>query len=162
MMSKMLVALAIALGATAIAAPASSRAAPPAQTARQLYGHWQVVGVAVSDNGVQALSTNDPSYMGRRLTFTAAHLSWDKPKHGATEAPCNQPTIRPVPRDNDPDARATVRRIGGPALRAFAVSCIAGSWGPAEGTSPTLLAMPDGTIEMWWFDGGLLKLRRVR
>jgi hypothetical protein len=161
-MSRMLVTLTVAVGVAATTAPASSRAAPPVKTARHLYGHWQIVGVAVSDTGVQALASDDPSYMGRRLTFTAARLSWDTPKQGATEAPCDRPSITPTPRDNDPDARATVRKIGGPASRAFAVACAAGSWGPAQAPSPTLLAMPDGTVGMWWYDGGLLKLRRVR
>lgn len=150
----------LACGATAMAAPATSRQA--SSSVSMLYGHWQVTGVAVSDIGVQALARNDPAYMGRRLSFTHDRLAWDKPKAISTEAPCIAPTIRPTAPDGDPEARALVRRIGGPATRTFSVSCRNSPWGPAAPPAPMILALRDGTIGLWWFDGGLLKLRRLR
>ncbi|USW03716.1 hypothetical protein ACTACV_27335 [Pseudomonas syringae] len=150
-----LIAATVSLSATAYAGNT-----PPVASASQLEGRWEVISATVGNGRIQSLSNDDPSLMGKRLSITATRLFWDHVQN-ATDAPCEKPSIKPTRRDNDADARATVRKAGGPALSAFSVACESGSWGPNKAPSPTILAMPDGSIAIWWFDNGLLRLRRI-
>lgn len=161
-MSRALLALSLA-AAVAPCAPVQAQRAtsPAAPTARSFHGHWQVAGVAVSDVGVQALAKDDPSYMGRRLTFTPDRLSWDRPRPISTEVPCTTPRIMPAANASDAESRAIIRRLGAGATRSYSVACGTGSWGPVAPPAGAMLAFRDGTVGLWWYDGGLLTLRRI-
>ena len=118
-------------------------------------GHWRVVRVAVSDAGVQALADNDPSLMGKRLTFTARQLSWDRPP--TTGDVCTGPSFRPLdrlPRDVQPE----LRKLGMRQPVAYAVHCSAGDWGP--GRDPVMYQGVAGALALPWYDGAVLMLAR--
>ena len=156
-MLKWLLGLLMVSATVADAAPI--RRLPGVPTVQALYGRWRIIGVAVPRDGVQALATNDPNYVGQRLTFTHARLSWDTPNPSYGGTPCVAPAIRPVRPGRGGDER--IAKIRGQIVGAFAVGCKGGAWGPAAPPAPEIMALRDGTIALWWFDGALLTLRRV-
>ncbi|TXC72754.1 hypothetical protein FSB78_04655 [Sphingomonas ginsenosidivorax] len=119
-------------------------------------GHWRVAGVAVSDTGVQALADNDPSLMGKRLTFSQARLAWDQPP--ATRDACVSPSFRRLATPAPAGLRPQLRKLGLPRPTAFAIRCRSGSWGP--GDRPVVYRGAGGVLAMPWYDGGVLKLVR--
>ena len=121
-----------------------------------LAGHWRVIGVAVSNSGAQALADNDPSLMGRGLSFTPAGLGWDQPT--PTKDSCLSPRFERLDRVPPVELEPQLRKLGMPRPTFYAVRCRAGSWGPD--TNATLFLGRGGVIAMPWYDGGLLKLTR--
>ena len=117
-----------------------------------LVGKWRVDAVRVPNDGVQALVTNDPQYIGAVVQFTLTRITWLK---GTPTRPidpridnCDQiPTVSPEP--------ATGRRRQ-PGL---VIACGVEGWGP----SPGALVRPvtGSRIEIAWFDNGVLTLSRV-
>lgn len=119
-------------------------------------GHWQVAGVAVDDEGVQALSDNDPSLMGKRLTFSRTRLAWDQPQ--ATHDACSNPQFVRVDKPAPAELRVQLRKLGMPRPTTFAIKCRSGSWGP--GDNPVVFRGAGGVLALPWYDGGMLKLVR--
>jgi hypothetical protein len=79
-------------------------------------GHWRVARVAVSDVGVQALGDDDPSLVGKRLTFTSTRLAWDRTP--STGDVCLSPEIQPLER-LPPDVQPELRKLGMRQLERF-------------------------------------------
>lgn len=103
---------------------------------RSLTGAWRVVAVRVAPSPVQALSENDPSYMGAVLDVAPAQLSWRQPyKVSSLSYRCDRPGLE----------RATL-------------SCSNGDFGPPG----SHLKRTGRRIFLDWFDGGTLILERVR
>lgn len=119
-------------------------------------GHWRVAGVAVSDTGVQALSDNDPSLMGKRLTFTLQRLAWDRPT--STNDSCVGPIFTRLSRMPSADLQPELRKLGMREPVAYRLRCGSGSWGPGNGM--VVYQGAAGAIAMPWYDGGVLKLVR--
>lgn len=141
-------AIAIASAPPAIAQPAGGAAA--------FAGHWRVAGVAVADDGVQALTDNDPSLVGKRLTFSPDRLAWDQPP--ATRDTCLRPTFRRLATSAPRALGPQLRKLGLPRPTPFAIRCQSGSWGP--GATPVVFRGAGGTLALPWYDGGVLKLVR--
>ncbi|MCJ2074005.1 hypothetical protein MKK75_35335 [Methylobacterium sp. J-030] len=118
-------------------------------------GHWRVARVAVSDLGVQALVDDDPSLMGKRLTFTSARLAWDQtPSTGDVRAgPDFQPLER-LPSDAQPE----LRKLGMHRPVAYVVHCQTGTWGP--GRDPVIYRGAAGALALPWYDGAVMMLVR--
>lgn len=142
------VALAASLATVAVAQPMDATTA--------FAGHWRVKGVAVSDNGVQALSDNDPSLMGRGLTFSRARLAWDRPS--TTHDNCLNPRFTRLRTPAPAALRSQLHKLGLPRPTPFLIRCQSGSWGP--GDSAMIFRGAGGALAMPWYDGGLLKLAR--
>lgn len=103
---------------------------------RSLTGAWRVVAVRVAPSPVQALSENDPSYMGAVLDVTPAELSWRQPyKVSSLSYRCDRPRLE----------RGTL-------------SCRTGDFGPPG----SHLKRTGRRLSLDWFDGGTLILERVR
>jgi len=151
--------LAVLMTTATIANAAPSQRVPKPPSAQTLYGHWRIVGVTVPRDGVQALATDDPNYVGQRLTFTLTRLSWDRPNPSYGGTPCVAPVIRPARLGRAPDER--LGDLRGKIVRSFSVGCAAGAWGPVRPPAPEIMTLRDGTIALWWFDGALLTLRRA-
>ena len=140
---------------TAILAVQAATAQSGADVTR-FAGHWQVAGVAVDDEGVQALSDNDPSLMGKRLTFSRTRLAWDQPQ--ATHDACSNPQFVRVNKPAPAELRVQLRKLGMPRPTTFAIKCRSGSWGP--GDNPVVFRGAGGVLALTWYDGGMLKLVR--
>lgn len=119
-------------------------------------GHWRVTGVAVSDDGVQALSDNDPSIMSKKLTFSSARLAWDQPT--VTHDSCLNPRFTRLGTPAPAKLRTQLRKLGLPRPTSFSIRCQSGSWGP--GDSAMIFRGAGGVLALPWYDGGLLKLAR--
>lgn len=119
-------------------------------------GQWRVTGVAVSDNGVQALDENDPSLMGKQLTITRARLVWDQPT--ATRDSCLNPRFVRLRTPAPMALRPQLRKLGLPRPTSFSIRCGSGSWGP--GGNALVFRGAGGVLAMPWYDGGLLRLAR--
>ncbi|WP_237481391.1 hypothetical protein [Lichenibacterium dinghuense] len=119
-------------------------------------GHWQVAGVAVPDAGIQALTNNDPSLMGKRLTFTPQRLNWDQPT--STNDVCMGPTFTRLSTRPPVDLLPQLRKLGMRQPVAYTLRCRSGSWGPGDQTNVYLGAA--GSIAMPWYDNGVLRLIR--
>ncbi|OCX18520.1 hypothetical protein [Pseudomonas graminis] len=124
-----------------------------------LYGSWHVAGVAVSDSGVQALEDNDPSFMGRRLSFNHDQLAW-KASADSTEDVCNGPVFHKLPAMSGAELKPQLHKLGIEKAVPYGVECKTGSWGPLDKESPAFFLAQDGTLALSWYDGGLLKLIR--
>jgi len=159
---------AITLGATLSAAvallPAVASAAVP-DLEKQLAGSWRVVQVVVGPGDVQALTANDPAYMGVRLSILAEFLSWDKPGRRDLDLDdrCQQPVVSEKPISGDVVLQ---KYFGGPVrfppsrtARSLSLSCNSTSQFGPERPMPLLL-LKDGRIALPWYDNGLLVLRR--
>ncbi|PRH89633.1 hypothetical protein C5L14_03475 [Labrys okinawensis] len=118
-----------------------------------LIGRWKVQGVKVAGNGVQALVNNDPQYMGAVVEFDAGKIIWvqgtkAKPIDPNTDN-CNAaPKLTPADR-NDPDAGYKVK--GG-----YNILCGSQGWGPGAVVLPV---QPD-VVSLYWYDNGILSLKR--
>lgn len=124
-----------------------------------LYGSWHVAGVAVSDLGVQAMVDDDPSFMGRRLSFDHDQLSW-KVSKDLNEDVCKGPVFHKLPAMSGAETEPQLRKLGiGKAVR-YSVECKSGSWGPFDKETPVFFLAQDGTLALSWYDGGLLRLER--
>ncbi len=135
---------------------ATPAVAQPADGSAAFAGHWRVAGVAVSDSGVQALTDNDPSLVGKGLTFNAKGLAWDQPS--ATRDSCLRPTFRRLATPAPAALRPQLRKLGLPRPTPFAIRCQSGSWGPRA--TPVIFRGAGGTLALPWYDGGVLKLVR--
>lgn len=130
--------------------------AQPTNATMAFAGHWQVTGVAVSDDGVQALSDNDPSLMGKKLAFSRLRLAWDQ--QTVTHDSCLNPRITRLATSAPAVLRSQLRKLGLPRPTSFSIRCLSGSWGP--GGSAMIFRGAGGVLAMPWYDGGLLKLTR--
>ncbi|GAB5339644.1 hypothetical protein GIW50_08550 [Pseudomonas syringae] len=120
-------------------------------------GNWRVAGVAVSANGVQALGDNDPSLMGKRLTFTPQRLAWDQPT--ATNDACAEPTLDRLQAMPPAELQPQLRQLGMRHPVAYMLRCGSGTWGP--GDQMTVYLGAAGAVAMPWYDGGVLKLVKL-
>lgn len=116
--------------------PAVCRAQSASVT--DISGTWKVVAVEVVPNRVQALSENDPAYMGAILDISAQRVAW---------------------RAADRDPRATLSDLctAPRLLPDGTIHCVAGSFFGPPGAK---LAIADGRLRLDWYDGGRLILRR--
>lgn len=145
------------LATAALAASCAAVAvAQPKDATMGFAGHWRVTGVAVSDDSVQALSDNDPSFMGKRLTVSSSRLAWDKPT--VTHDSCVNPRFTRLGTPAPAELRAQLRKLGLPRPTSFSIRCQSGSWGPGDGGM--IFRGAGGVFAMPWYDGGLLKLAR--
>ncbi|WP_231993955.1 MULTISPECIES: hypothetical protein [Pseudomonas syringae group] len=124
-----------------------------------LYGSWHVAGVAVSDSGVQALEDNDPSFMGRRLSFNHDQLAW-KASAGSTEDVCKGPVFHKLPTISGAELEPQLHKLGIEKAVPYGVECTSGSWGPLDKESPVFFLAQNGSLALSWYDGGMLKLVR--
>lgn len=136
----------VVLVATAVAAPSF---AADFEYSR-LVGSWKVDGVAVPNEGVQALVDNDPQYMGAVVEFGASQIKWTKGTKAKPVDPSDDcaasPTLKPW--KADPDAADEVPIEGG-----FIVMCGSDEWG-------TVVPVDEKTVKLYWYDNGVLKLAR--
>lgn len=146
---------AIAATAILILAAAGMLPATAGEPMSAFTGHWRVARVAVSDEGVQALGDDDPSLMGKRLTFTTSQLAWDRTP--TTGDVCIDPSFEPLGR-RPPDLQPALRKLGMRQPVAYAVRCRSGSWGP--GPDPVLFRGVAGALALPWYDGAVLMLVR--
>ncbi|AKF52680.1 hypothetical protein PsyrH_19720 [Pseudomonas syringae pv. syringae HS191] len=124
-----------------------------------LYGSWHVAGVAVSDSGVQALGDDDPSFMGRRLSFNHDQLAW-KASANSTEDVCKGPVFHKLPPISGAELEPQLHKLGIEKAVRYSVECKSGSWGPFDKETPAFFLAQDGSLALSWYDGGLLKLVR--
>ncbi|RMV69762.1 hypothetical protein ALP06_04765 [Pseudomonas coronafaciens pv. atropurpurea] len=124
-----------------------------------LYGSWHVAGVAVSDSGVQALETDDPSLMGRRLSFSHDQLAWKAPTD-STEDVCRGPVFHKLPAMSGAELEPQLHKLGIEKAVLYGVECKSGSWGPFDKETPVFFMAQDGSLALSWYDGGMLKLVR--
>ncbi len=124
-----------------------------------LYGSWHVAGVAVSDSGVQALGDDDPSFMGRRLSFSHDQLAW-KASTDSTEDVCKGPVFHELPAMTGAELEPQLHKLGIEKAVRYSVECKSGSWGPFDKETPAFFLAQDGALALSWYDGGLLKLVR--
>ncbi len=118
-------------------------------------GYWRVARVAVPDAGVQALADDDPSLMGKRLTFTSMRLAWDRaPMTGDV---CTGPSFEPLER-LPPDLQPGFRKLGMRRPVAYAVHCQSGTWGP--GRDPIIYRGAAGALALPWYDNAMMMLVR--
>lgn len=120
-------------------------------------GHWRIARVAVSDVGVQALGDDDPSLMGKRLTFTSTRLAWDRTP--STDDVCLNPDFQALER-LPPDMQPELRKLGMRRPVAYAVHCRTGTWGP--GRDPVIYRGAAGALALPWYDGAVMMLVRER
>ncbi|WP_341895484.1 hypothetical protein [Ferrovibrio terrae] len=119
-----------------------------------MLGKWVVRGVRlVDESGVQALLPNDAQYMGAVIEFRGDGISWIK---GTKSRPlpvlsffnCTQPpklaSLHRIERDE-----YAYRVDGG-----YKVMC-GSRW-----DVPVLLPVDSSTVLLYWYDGGILLLRR--
>ncbi|MFK5595891.1 hypothetical protein ACFZ8E_02625 [Methylobacterium sp. HMF5984] len=137
---------------------AMAAAMPPAmadESMSAITGHWHVAKVAVPDSGVQALVDNDPSLMGKRLTFTSAQLVWNQmPSTGDV---CTSPSFEQLDQLSQ-DVRPELRKLGMRQPVAYTLHCRSGGWGPSR--EPTIYQGAAGALALPWYDGTMLMLVR--
>jgi len=100
-----------------------------------LAGRWEVVAVELRANTVQALTVDDPAYMGAVLQVTAGRLEFVVKTGGELDDVCV-----------------------GARWDGALVGCVVGSFGP-PGAALTNLG---DRLRLEWYDNALLTLRRVR
>ena len=126
-------------------APAWSQAIAPAASPfaiEQIVGEWQVVGVLVAGGPIQALVTNDPTYLGRRLSISPTRIAWAA-KGSARGESCDTPSIQALGSSLENALGDTPPAEMSPTLRAapaYTVACQGKDWGP---TSGAVLAYPE-------------------
>ncbi|MDO7904667.1 hypothetical protein ACE1YR_22165 [Pseudomonas sp. K1(2024)] len=153
----------LTVGLLALAACDAGNTAKPSATEAQGFsfdGHWSVAGVAVSDDGVQALVDNDPSLMNRTLTFSPELLKWDA-QDGPDDA-CKDPSINALSSTPAANKLALLDKLGMSDTTAYSVRCETGSWGPVKGAGQIFYTTAAGDVALVWYDGALLKLKPVR
>ncbi|MEC3912587.1 hypothetical protein U5A82_19540 [Sphingobium sp. CR2-8] len=132
-----------------------------------LAGRWTVAGVAVGENGVQALAKDDPAYMGQMLEIASDHLAWS-PGQSASAANLSDRCDDPVTarqtgaaaQDYDRQFANQLAALGIHAPQPHAVECDSGQWGPEAAGGAILFPAPGGRIAMSWYDGAMLLLER--
>ena len=133
-------------------------------------GLWRVVGVAPVPGPAQAVSRDDPALMGRTAAIDPKRLAWvrdGRPVPG--EDLCTRPALQrlagPSARIQADRYRATLRTLGVTAAssvgNAHDVLCDDGNWGPEAAGGSVLFPVDANTLAMTWYDGAVLKLRRV-
>jgi hypothetical protein len=141
--------------AMVIAVSAGTSPAMAGEPMSAFAGHWRVARVAVYDTGVQALVDDDPSLMGKRLTFTSARLAWDlTPSTGDV---CTDPDFQPLER-LPPDGQPELRKLGMRQPVAYLVHCRTGTWGPGRDT--IIYRGAAGALALPWYDGAMMMLVR--
>jgi ABC-type protease/lipase transport system fused ATPase/permease subunit len=129
-------------------------AAVPASAAKLTYdnlvGSWKVTAVAVDGDGVQALVDNDPQYMGAIVQFGPNGVEWTK---GTKARPIdasrdNCPTAPSVKASTKADDESYVK--GG-----YNLICGSNAWGVAVPVNAS-------TVKLYWFDNGILTLKRQK
>lgn len=100
-----------------------------------LVGSWRVNAVQVVPGSVQAITPDDPAYMGAVLTIAPDRLAWRPHAGGTLSDICEGPTL---------DA-------------ARVVHCHSGAFGP-EGA---VLNAAGGCLFLFWYDNAILVLRRA-
>ncbi|WP_407316034.1 hypothetical protein [Pseudomonas sp. nanlin1] len=138
----------------------STPSKPNAQDASPFYGRWQVAGVAVSNSGIQALTDNDPSLMGQRLSVSEALLAWEQPV--VTGDTCSKPRFIQTAALPSLEQQERLAKLGMQPAIAYAVACQSGDWGPEGQGSPTFFLTSRGELGLSWYDGGMLKLTRSK
>jgi hypothetical protein len=113
----------------------ASTAALAQVTLAELTGRWEVVGVQVRPAVVQALTVDDPDYMGAVLEVTASRLAFIVRPGGTLDDVCL-----------------------GPHWNGALVSCVSGTFGPPG----SLLSVMGDQLRLEWYDNAILTLRRVR
>ncbi|RMT27411.1 hypothetical protein ALP50_05240 [Pseudomonas syringae pv. spinaceae] len=121
-----------------------------------LYGSWHVTGVAISGSGVQALADDDPSFMGRHLSFNHDQLAW-KASTDLTEDVCKAPIFHKLPAMSGTEPEPQLRKLGIEKAVRYSVECKSGSWGPFDKETPVFFLAKNGSLALSWYDGGLLK-----
>ena len=112
-----------------------------------IVGAWRVDDLRLaSEDGVQALSPNDPQYVGAVVEFGLNRIRWLK----------GTPT-RPIDPAIDNCDQTPAISLGGGGLT---IACGGDGWGPSPGA--VVRPVAGGRIEISWFDGGILTLSRVR
>lgn len=114
-----------------------------------LKGSWEVKGVAVPDEGVQALVKDDPQYMGAVVEFSDNAIKWTKgtetkPVDPAIDDCAADPSVAPWVADPDEPDQTPIE--GG-----FNVMCGDDQWG-------TVVPVDEKTVELYWYDNGVLTL----
>ena len=108
---------------------------PQPASALPFAGTWRVTAVRLRPARAQALQPDDPAYMGAVLEASPARLAWRvKPKGGTLGDVCQ-----------------------GPRLKAGAVTCASGSFGPP---GAHVEVKPD-ELDLDWYDNAQLALRRT-
>lgn len=134
-------------------AVSTSAAAAPFDYA-DMIGKWRVTGVQLANNNaVQALVENDPLYMGAEIQFSPDSIVWFKRGDSRVIDPAADnchvtPKLTP---SDDNDADAVYRVAGG-----FNVICGDVAWGPGAVIKPHDIH----TVQLYWYDNGVLTLTR--
>ncbi|MEM8826536.1 MAG: hypothetical protein AAGD40_06385 [Pseudomonadota bacterium] len=149
-------------------------------TTERLSGRWQVVDVAVRSATVQALTADDPAYLGKQMIVERDHIRWAGDANGEADGSasgavldddCLRPGFAP---QMGPAARAYLDRydveladlvansdgafeIGA----AHALECDDGQWGPAAAGGAIFFPLTRDRFAMTWYDGAVLELRRA-
>lgn len=139
----------LGLLATCLALPAVA-AAP---TYADMIGTWRVAAVAVNSDGMQALQIDDPQFMGAVVQFSADKIVWLKgtPARAIDPAADNcegAPRLTPAVARNP----ETIFQVDG----GFNVVCGVTGWGPGAVIRP----VDAGTVDLYWYDNGVLTLKR--
>jgi hypothetical protein len=117
--------------------PAVCRAQSPSVTG--ISGTWKVVAVEVVPNRVQALSEDDPAYVGGAILDISAQRvalrATDRGPRATLSDLCTAPRLLPD----------------------GTIHCAAGSFFGPPGAK---LAIADGRLRLDWYDGGRLILQR--
>lgn len=103
-------------------------------------GTWTVTKVETDPAmAVTSVGTDDPAYMGARLTVAADHIGWDASATNGqgTYDDCTGPRF-------------------GAAGGGIAVTCHGTPWGPEA----TLAPVSRSQLRLAWYDGGILVLTR--
>ncbi|WP_417582748.1 hypothetical protein [Pelagibacterium sp.] len=113
-----------------------------------LIGAWTVEGVAVPDDGVQALIEDDPQYMGDVIEFGPDMIEWT----AGTDTRPIDPSI-----DNCPSGPSLAPHAEmpdeTPIENGFDIMCDNEEWG-------TIVPVDDQGIQLHWYDNGVLTLTR--
>lgn len=130
-------------------------------------GRWTVTAVAVGQSGVQALTKDDPAYMGQILEIDADYLAWSGGPGSSTATlsdRCNGPvTARQAgaaAQDYDRQFAIQLAAFGVTHPDPHAVECDSGQWGPEASGGAILFPASGRRIAMSWYDGAMLLLEQ--
>lgn len=124
-------------------------------------GEWRVVAVMTASSGVQAVATDDPTYMDAVLVANDQEIRFLKETCGA---PSFSPQLASASRwfdENFSDNPAHFGWGNGAVLRLriLRLSCTRGSIGPVAAGPPEFLLRSDSDLGLPFYDGSLLILR---
>jgi len=118
-----------------------------------MIGTWRVTAVAVTSDGMQALQIDDPQFMGAVVHFGADKIAWLK---GTPSRPIDPAAdnCEGVPHFTPAVARnpETIFQVDG----GFNVVCGGYGWGPGAVIRP----VDAGTVALYWYENGVLTLKR--